>query len=125
MAKWGELSPKSRGDWGEAQVAEYLRERGYTIVASQYRCRFGEIDLIARDGGMLCFVEVKTRKNGDLGLPREYVTAAKQRKLRTTASHYLSARDPDTPCRFDVAEVYPNEEESPDKARIIYLENAF
>lgn len=119
------LNAKSRGDWGEAQVAAYLRERGCTIVASQYRCRFGEIDLIARDGDTLCFVEVKTRRNSDFGLPREYVTAAKQRKLRMTASCYLSARDADAPCRFDVAEVYPNEEESPDKARIIYLENAF
>ena len=119
MARRGELSPKSRGDWGEAQVAAYLRAHGYSIVASQYRCRFGEIDLIARDGDTLCFVEVKTRRNGDFGLPREYVTAAKQRRLRMTL------RDPDTPCRFDVAEVYASEEGSPDKARIIYLENAF
>ena len=126
MARRGELSPKSRGDWGEAQVAAYLRAHGYSIVASQYRCRFGEIDLIARDGDTLCFVEVKTRRNGDFGLPREYVTAAKQRKLRATAEYYLVTHDAaDAPCRFDVAEVYASEEGSPDKARIIYLENAF
>ena len=52
---------REAGDRGEAMAAEYLRENGYEILASQFRCRFGEIDLIARRGDILCFVEVKLR----------------------------------------------------------------
>ena len=51
------------GPWGEALAAEYLRKKRYTIVASQFRCRFGEIDLIAKNRQYLVFVEVKLRKN--------------------------------------------------------------
>ena len=70
---------KAAGDRGEAEVARYLRRNGYTLLASQWRCRFGEIDLIARDrGGQLCFVEVKLRSNLSVGLPREIVDARKQ-----------------------------------------------
>lgn len=119
------MTTKARGDWGEAQVAAYLRERGYRILVSKYRCRFGEIDLIAHDGKMLCFVEVKVRSNLSFGLPREYVTASKQEKLRTTAEYYLATHDPDVCCRFDVAEVYTDEAQSPERTRIEYIENAF
>ena len=117
------MTTKTRGDWGEALVAEYLRDRGYGIIASQYRCRFGEIDLIARDGETLCFVEVKLRKDASHGLPREFVTASKQKKLRMTAQFYLAAHDLDAACRFDVAEVYTDEKH--DRAKIEYIENAF
>lgn len=119
------MTTKERGDWGEARVADYLRARGYQILASKYRCRFGEIDLIARDGATLCFVEVKLRDRVDYGLPREFVTAAKQRRLRTTAQFYLSTHDPDALCRFDVAEVYTDKARSPDATRVEYIENAF
>ena len=64
------------GTWGEAQVANYLRQKKFHLVAHSYHCRFGEIDLIAMDGNTLCFVEVKTRSNLSVGLPRDYVTAA-------------------------------------------------
>lgn len=119
------MTTKARGDWGEAQVANYLRERGWNIVASKYRCRFGEIDLIARDGEVLCFIEVKLRNGVGFGLPREFVTASKQKKLRTTAEYYLSTHDPDAVCRFDVAEVYTDDGLSQAHTRIEYLENAF
>lgn len=115
------MTAGARGDWGEAQVAEYLREHGYHVDASRYRCRYGEIDLIAHDGATLCFVEVKLRSRTDHGLPREFVTAAKQRRLRMTASHYLATHDPDAVCRFDVAEVYADG----GSARIEYIEDAF
>ena len=82
------MTTKGSGDWAEALVAEYLRERGYRIDVSKYRCRFGEIDLVAHDRGTLCFVEVKMRSNLRYGLPREYVTYSKQEKLRTTAEYY-------------------------------------
>ena len=118
------MTAKARGDWGEAQVAAYLRERGCRIVSSKYRCRFGEIDLIAHDGKTLCFVEVKVRSNLSFGLPREYVTASKRDKLRTTAGYYLATHDPDAACRFDVAEVYTDGEQTPENTRIEYIENA-
>lgn len=115
---------RAEGTWGEALVADYLRRRGCRLEAHSYRCRFGEIDLIAWDGDTLCFVEVKTRTNTRMGLPREYVTARKQTRLRRTALFYLSSHDLDCPTRFDVAEVYAAVPGDPE-ARIEYLENAF
>ena len=116
---------KLNGAWGEAIAAEYLRKKRYTLVAAGYHCRFGEIDLIARKGKTLCFVEVKTRTNLQCGLPREYVTPLKQEKLRKTAAFYLAEKDLDCPVRFDVAEVYSDALHSPESIRIEYLENAF
>ena len=116
---------REAGDRGEAMAAEYLRENGYEILASQFRCRFGEIDLIARRGDILCFVEVKLRKTSGFAPARAFVTAEKQRKLRLTAELYLlehmTRHDPDLCARFDVAEVY--DDETP--PRIEYIENAF
>lgn len=116
---------RAAGTWGEAQVAAYLRKKGYHLLAHSYHCRFGEIDLIAQKGKVLCFVEVKARSNLQCGLPREYVTASKQEKLRKTAAFYLSEKDLDCPVRFDVAEVYSDAEHSAASMRIEYLENAF
>ena len=116
------MGRRETGNYGEALVAEYLRKRRYTLIASQYRCRMGEIDLIARKGKVLCFVEVKTRSNLSMGLPREYVTPAKQARIRAAAALYLSEKGLDCPVRFDVAEVYLEEGKAP---RIEYLENAF
>lgn len=116
---------RAEGIWGEAEVANYLRRRGYTLLAHSYRCRFGEIDLIARKGGVLCFVEVKTRSNLSCGLPREYVTAAKQQRLRKAAAYYLMVKELDCPARFDVAEVYTDDAHDPRATRIEYIENAF
>ena len=114
---------KQEGLQGEALVADYLRNNGFQLVAHGYYCRFGEIDLIAWEGNTLCFIEVKTRTNLEMGLPREYGTPAKQKKLRKTALFYLSEKKLDCFCRFDVAEVYA--EQGFDKARIVYLRDAF
>jgi len=116
------VDKRALGEWGEELTAQYLRKKGYTIVASRYRCRHGEVDLIARKKDVLCFVEVKTRTESAVGLPREYVDARKQQRIRTTAAFYLAAKELDCPVRFDVAEVYVDET---DKGRIEYLENAF
>ena len=114
---------KAAGDRGEAEVARYLRKKGYTLLASQWRCRFGELDLVARDKrGTVCFVEVKLRSQGAIGLPREFVDDRKQERLRTAAAAYLSTHDIDDPARFDVAEVYV---ENDGALRVEYLENAF
>lgn len=114
---------RSVGTWGEAQVANYLRKNRYRLVAHSYHCRFGEIDLIAMDGKTLCFVEVKTRSNLSMGLPREYVNDAKQERIRKTALFYLSEKELDCPMRFDVAEVYQSG--SGALERIEYIKNAF
>ena len=114
---------KAVGDRGEAEVARYLRKKGYTLLASQWRCRFGELDLVARDRrGTVCFVEVKLRSTGSIGLPREFVDARKQERLRTAAAAYLSTHNIDAPARFDVAEVYA---ETDGSLRVEYLEDAF
>lgn len=114
---------KLSGAWGEALTAEYLRKKHYQILASGYRCRFGEIDLIARKGRTVCFVEVKLRSSVQFGLPREAVTAVKRERLRKTALYYLSEHELDCPARFDVAEIYADSEGK--EARIVYWENAF
>ena len=113
-----EKGGRSEGTWGEALAAEYLRQRGCRLAAHSYHCRFGEIDLIAWDGDVLCFVEVKTRSNTDMGLPREYVTPAKQRRLKKTALYYLCEKQLDCPARFDVAEVYADSPYSRENVRI-------
>lgn len=108
---------------GEAAVADYLRRKGYTLLCHSFHCRYGEIDLIAKKGGVVCFVEVKMRSNVQYGLPREAVTHQKQEKLRKTALFYLSVQDLDCPTRFDVAEVYTDDNGAP--GRIEYIKNAF
>ena len=118
------MNQREVGTRQESRAAEYLESLGYHILVRNFRCRFGEIDLIAWDGDILCFVEVKTRTNTRMGLPREYVTARKQARLRKTALFYLSSHDLDCPTRFDVAEVYAAVPGDPE-ARIEYLENAF
>lgn len=108
------------GDCGEAAVARAMARRGYAVLDRQYRCRWGEIDIVARDpAGTLCFVEVKTRTSSGFAQAREAVTPAKQRKLRAAASLYLAERRLDCRCRFDVAEVYWT------SRRINYIINAF
>ena len=118
------MSARAAGNRGEAETARYLRKQGYTLLASQWRCRFGEIDLIARDRrGMLCFVEVKLRSNLSVGLPREFVDSRKQERLRMAASAYMGRYELDVPARFDVAEVYADE--SGRVLKMEYIENAF
>ena len=113
------------GAWGEEQAAAYLRRRGYRIEAARYRCRYGEIDLVASRGRFLAFVEVKLRKNADLAQAREFVTPAKQRKVRTAALHYLMEHPTDRQPRFDVVEVYAPDGEKTRRPEIRHWENAF
>ena len=114
---------KAAGDQGEALAARYLEERRYTILNRQWRCRYGELDLVARSPeGVLCFVEVKRRGPGSIGLPREFVDSRKQERLRKAAGAYLARREEDAPARFDVAEIY---EEKDGGFQVVYLEDAF
>ena len=103
----GASSAGAEGARGEALAAAYLEAREYIVLERNYRCRSGEIDLIAQRGNRLVFVEVKTRKNALHGEPREYVTAAKQRRLHSAAMYYLMCH-PEAEnllLRFDVAEI--------------------
>ena len=115
---------RTLGNQGEAEVAKYLRKKGYTLLASQWHCRFGELDLVARDKrGTICFIEVKLRGEGTIARPREFVDTRKQQRLRTAAALWLSQKEmEDLPARFDVAEVYA---ESSGAFRVEYLEDAF
>ena len=113
------------GAWGEAQAAQFLRKKRYEIVASGYRSRFGEIDLIARNRKFLVFVEVKLRKSADFARAMEYVDRRKQERIRTTAAIYLSQTPTNLQPRFDVIEIYAPEGIDMVRPEIIHLEDAF
>ena len=113
------------GSWGEALAAEYLRKKHYKIEAVGYRCRFGEIDIIARNKRFLVFVEVKLRKSGSFAAAMEYVDRRKQDRLRTTASLYLSLNPTQLQPRFDVIEIYAPEGTMTKKPQIHHMEDAF
>ncbi|MCD7921614.1 MAG: YraN family protein [Clostridiales bacterium] len=95
----------------EDRAAEWLRHRGYRVLEKNFRCRFGEIDLIMTKDGCLVFVEVKYRSTGSCGAPQEAVDARKQQRICNAASCYLYMHHcpPDTPCRFDVAAISGDE----------------
>ena len=109
------------GDRGERAAAHYLRHQGFRILLRGYRTARGEIDLIARDGDVLVFVEVKTRRQGE---PAEAVTAEKQRRLTLAALRFLKEHGLlEQRCRFDVvAIVWPDGRRSP---AIEHCRNAF
>lgn len=98
------------GKWGEQVAASYLEARGWDILQRNWRCRHGEIDLIARDGQTLVFVEVRTRSTLQYGTAAESVNWRKQQKLRQLALHYLAANQTCCPSfRFDVVTLFRQE----------------
>lgn len=99
-------SRQQLGAAGEEAAAQFLRARRYTIVARNYRCPLGEIDLVALDGRTLVFVEVKTRRGASFGSPFDAVDARKQRQVTRAAQHYISThRLEHRLARFDVVGV--------------------
>ena len=111
--------------WGEAVAAEYLRKKRYSIVATNYRTRLGEIDLIAANKKYLVFVEVKLRKNADFAMAREFVDGRKQQRIRSTAMLYLVDNPTRLQPRFDVIEIYAPEGTQTRRPVINHLEDAF
>ncbi len=89
------------GERAEALAAAWLIERGLQISERNYRCRFGEIDLIAHDGVTVVFVEVRSRASNAYGGAAASITPAKRKRLLKTARHYLAGIEPAPPCRFD------------------------
>jgi putative endonuclease len=113
------------GPWGETLAAAYLQKKRYQIVACNYKCRFGEIDLIAKNRKEIVFVEVKLRKSADFVQAREYVGYQKQNRIRTTAEIWLQANPTELQPRFDVIEIYAPDGMATTKPQIIHLEDAF
>ena len=106
----------------QREAEEFLLSKNYRILERNYRIRTGEIDLIARDGDFIVFVEVKYRSGLKFGLPRESVNFAKQQKIIRTALHYISTKKLDNhDFRFDVIEVI----EQAESTTINHIENAF
>ena len=107
---------------GEDLACAELRRRGYAILERRYRTRFGEIDIIARDGGTIVFVEVKTRLTGEFGGAAAAVTGWKQRRIADMAVDYLARRHlHECPCRFDVVAI----DLEPAGPRVTVYPNAF
>ena len=104
------------GARAEEQAARFLAGRGLKILARNYRCRGGEIDLVCRDGVTLVFVEVRLRTNRDFGGAAASITPAKQRRITLAANHYLAGK-PLPACRFDAVLL--------DGADIDWIRNAF
>jgi len=90
-----------RGEAAEALAAAFLQQNGLKLIARNYRCRFGEIDLIVRDGKTLVFVEVRMRASDEFGGAAGSITAAKRARLARAARHYLAALRVAPACRFD------------------------
>ena len=119
------FTPKKRdalGDRGENVAARYLRNQGYKIIVRNFRCDMGEIDIVARDGKTIVFVEVKTRAYDD-PTPEEQVNTIKQHQLTKAGKFYLGRYGiPQPPARFDVvAIVWPQGREP----QIRHTPNAF
>ena len=100
------MERKEIGAFGEKIAGEWLKKNGYAIIERNYRCKAGEIDIIACRAGTLVFTEVKTRTGDVFGTPAEAVDKRKQQHMHRAAAWYMQAhRIYDTPVRFDVVEV--------------------
>ena len=94
------------GESGESIAVKSLKKNGYQIIEQNYRCKLGEIDIIARDGRVLAFIEVKARRTGDFGGPKRAVTPRKQRKISMVALKYLKETEQmEKKARFDVVAI--------------------
>ena len=103
-------STTARGATAEALAAQILTERGYCIVERNFRCASGELDIVARDGEILCFVEVRSRADAQFGHPVETIDRRKQRQVARIAMHYIAQRNPSFErSRFDVVAITGNE----------------
>lgn len=94
------------GESGESIAVKFLKKNGYEIIEQNYRCKLGEIDIVARDGRVLAFIEVKARRTGDFGGPKWAVTPRKQRKISMVALKYLKETEQmEKRARFDVVAI--------------------
>ena len=117
--------PRNLGAWGETVAGAYLRRRGYRLLARNFRCRGGEIDIVARKGRYVAFVEVKLRRSGDFAEAREFVTAKKQARVINAAQLWLLKNPTELQPRFDVIEVYAPEGADTERPKINHIKDAF
>lgn len=110
------------GKLAELKTCEYLKKKKYKLLDVNYSTRFGEIDLIMQKDNFICFIEVKARNEKSIASPAEFVDYRKQQKIITTAEIYLSDHNMNLQPRFDVVEVYT---ENNKIKSIKHLENAF
>ncbi len=108
------------GSEAENLAAHYLQQRHLALVTRNYRCRYGEIDLIMRDQSVLVFIEVKMRTHHSFGGAIQSITKLKQQKLLLTANHYLATLKTIPPCRFDVVLITGQKDQE-----IEWIKNAF
>lgn len=125
MGEWGRMGEKKKnkreiGGRYEQEAVSFLERKGYLVLETNYRNRYGEIDIIAGKDGLLVFVEVKYRSSSQYGDPLEAVDRWKQRRICRSALYYCSkqADGMEVPCRFDVIGIYGNHQ-------IQHIENAF
>jgi len=96
---------KNLGSKGESLAVTFIKKRGYTVITRNYKTPFGEIDIIAKDGDTVVFIEVKTRKNTVFGYPFESVNKKKMQKIKNSALHYLKKQGQEFRVRFDVISI--------------------
>lgn len=121
----GRKNNRKTGAEYERIAGKYLEEHGYEILTYNYRCRMGEIDIVAREGGYLVFCEVKYRTRADRGMPEEAVNFRKQRMISKCALHYLTEHHcVGMACRFDVVAILGISEGSAEETILLYR-NAF
>ena len=113
-------SRKRTGDVGEKIAAKYLADHGYTILDTNYRCQYGEVDIIAEHKDCLVFVEVRTKKSLTYGTPEESITQSKKEKLILTAQTYIQEHDdiPDN-WRIDVVAIEMNKDNSVKRIELV------
>jgi putative endonuclease len=110
----------SLGDRGEIAVCGLLKENGYEILEKNYKCKIGEIDVVARRDGRLAFIEVKTRTDSRFGMPQEAVDRKKQEKIFKLAQWYMKEKGLEkTPVAFDVVAVLWKEGRTPEIRLIV------
>lgn len=97
------------GFFGERKAVRYLKKRGYRIVARNFKCPFGEVDIIAEDGEAVAFIEVKTRRSLAYGAPNEAVDARRRQRYIRSAKYFYAGRQMQKVVRFDVIEVFNGE----------------
>ena len=113
------MNKRALGAKAEQAVKSYLEQQGMLVIEMNYRCRQGEVDVVAKDGEYYVFIEVKYRNSLQYGLPQEAVDDRKQRRISKAAFYYLYSHGmgENTPVRFDVAAIC--------REKICYIKNAF
>jgi len=114
---------KKLGSRGEDIAARFLRKQGYRIIERNYRSRLGEIDIVAEEDEVIVFVEVKTRRSADFGLPEEALSYDKRQRLSRLALNYIVHRKmQEASCRFDVVSILMDSDRA---NRVRLIRNAF